>query len=235
MSNNAENIIRDNINRVRENIDLALQTEGLHNNVELMAVTKTVEPERINMALRCGIDLIGENKVQELLSKQDYIELDGVRRHLIGHLQSNKINKIIDSIDMIESVDSLALIDQLSSKAISHGRQIDCLLEINIGREESKTGFFPEMLDEALEKAAVCRGVNVRGLMCVAPICDTESEVRSYFSSMRKLFIDKSSQNNDNVHMDILSMGMSSDYVYAVKEGANLVRVGSVIFGSRRY
>lgn len=235
-SDNDLGYIRDNINEVRENIAGALNSAGLpEGSVRLMAVTKTVDPVRINYALAQGIDLIGENKVQEFLGKKDLLHLDGVEKHLIGHLQENKVKKILGQVDMIESVDSVAIAKALADRAVSENITAEVLLEVNIGEEEAKTGFLPERFGEELAEIAEFKGIHVRGLMSVPPICETEGEIRGYFNKMHKLFVDIGSKKRDNVSMEILSLGMSGDYVYAVAEGSNLVRVGSKIFGQRRY
>ncbi len=235
--NNTQLTIIDNIKIARENISDALASVGADGkSVSLMAVTKTVDPMRINTAIdECGIDLIGENKVGEFLDKKPFLHLDGVKTHLIGHLQTNKIKKILPEVEMIESVDSQNLLLKINEYSGKIDRQAQILIEINIGREESKTGVLPEELNDIIGLASELDHVKVLGLMAVPPICEKESEIRAYFAQMYKLFVDITVKKKDNINMDILSMGMSSDYVYAVKEGANLVRLGSALFGDRRY
>jgi pyridoxal phosphate enzyme (YggS family) len=229
--------VRDNLLRIEEEIQNACAAAGRRREeVTLMAVTKTVAPELINVALDSGIRCIGENRVQEYLGKRDALHLDGVTRCLIGHLQTNKVRQIVGEVDRIESVDSVKLAKAISDMSLKRtGNPTDVLVEINIGNEESKSGILAETLDEFLGEIAQFEGIRVRGLMAIPPILTEDSEKRAIFSQMRKLFIDISGKIVDNVSMDILSMGMSSDYVQAVLEGSTQVRVGSAIFGERHY
>lgn len=228
--------IGENLKEIRENIARAAQQSGrTYSDIHLMAVTKTVEPIFINHAIDLGIDLIGENKVQELESKYEHLHLDHCDVHLIGHLQSNKVKKIVGRVSMIQSVDSLKLAQEIGRQSVMRGITTQILLEVNIGREASKTGFMPEGLEESLGEIAQIEGVRVEGLMAIPPICETECEVRKFFSNMHQLFVDISAKKLDNMSMSILSMGMSGDYQPAILEGANLVRIGSSLFGARKY
>ncbi len=229
--------ISENFMRVRENIGSAAIKSGRRpEDIKLLAVTKTVEPARINYAIeKCKIKLLGENKVQELLSKTEYLNLEGVQRHLIGHLQTNKVKKIVPEVSMLQSVDSVRLASEISRVCEASGRIMDVLLEVNIGEEQSKTGFKKEELEESVCQAASLHGVCVRGLMCVPPICEKASEINKYFENMYRIFVDIGAKKYDNIFMDVLSMGMSGDYVYAIENGSNLVRIGSAIFGARIY
>ncbi len=228
--------IGENIARIREEIRNAeLRSGAKEGSVRLMAVTKTVAPELINRAIDCGIDLIGENKVQEFLLKRDSLHLDGVEKRLIGHLQTNKVKKIVGEVDLIESVDSVNLAREIGKRAEILGITQDVLIEVNVGGEESKTGLDKSKLTETVDEIAGIGGVKVRGLMTVAPICEQSGQVRKFFTEMYKLFIDIRSEKKDNIDMQILSMGMSGDYIDAVLCGSNSVRVGSAIFGARHY
>ena len=228
--------ISDNIARIREEIRNAeLQAGAEENSVRLMAVTKTVAPELINRAIDCGIDLIGENKVQEFLLKRDSLNLEGVEKRLIGHLQTNKVKKIVGEVDLIESVDSVNLAREIGKRAGLLGITQDVLIEVNVGGEESKTGLDKSKLNETVDEIAEIGGIRVRGLMTIAPICEKSAQVRNFFTEMYKLFIDIQSEKKDNIDMQILSMGMSGDYIDAVLCGSNSVRVGSAIFGARHY
>jgi pyridoxal phosphate enzyme (YggS family) len=199
-----------------------------------MAVTKTVSPERINGALDGGVTCFGENRVQEFLSKRDELHLDGVTKCLIGHLQTNKVRRIVGQVDRIESIDSVRLAQAVSDASLSlTGGAVDVLVEVNIGNEPSKSGVPAEQLEDLLWEISGFSGICVRGLMAIPPILSSESEKRAIFSQMRKLFIDIRGKNVDNVYMDILSMGMSSDYIQAVLEGSTQVRIGSALFGER--
>lgn len=228
--------IEENYKLITENIAKSAAACGRNaGDIKFMAVTKTVEPKYINHALSLGIDLIGENKVQEFLSKKDELNLGGVEKHLIGHLQSNKVKKIVGETDMIESVDSVDIAREIGRQSVKAGLCTDILLEVNIGGEESKTGMDPALLDGSLYEIAEIEGVKIRGLMAVPPICEDKFKLRSYFEDMYKLYVDFKDKNIDNVSMEILSLGMSSDYTDAIECGSNLVRVGSALFGMRSY
>ena len=229
--------IRENLQDIEEQIQRACDAAGRRRDeVTLMAVTKTVSPERINAALACGISCIGENRVQEFLEKRDALHLEGVQAHLIGHLQTNKVKRIVGQVDMIQSVDSEHLARAVSEAALKTPQGcVDVLVEVNIGDEASKSGVPAERLQELLEKISAFGGIRVRGLMAIPPILHSEAEKRAIFSQMRKLFIDIKDKNVDNITMEILSMGMSMDYVEAIREGSTLVRIGSAIFGARDY
>lgn len=229
--------VRDNLLRIEENIQNACVAAGRRRDeVTLMAVTKTVDAARINAALAAGVTCIGENRVQEYLSKRDDLHLDGVQTHLIGHLQTNKVRRIVGQVDMIQSVDSERLARAVSEAALATPCGCaDVLIEVNIGGEESKSGVPKEQLESLLETVSQLPGIHVRGLMAIPPILQTESEKRAIFYQMQKLFIDIRGKNVDNITMEILSMGMSMDYVEAIREGSTMVRIGSAIFGARDY
>ena len=200
-----------------------------------MAVTKTVEPIFINHAIDCGIDLIGENKVQEFLSKKEYLKLEKCKAHLIGHLQTNKVRQIVSQVSMIQSVDSLKLAREIEKQSQKLGVTTDCLIEVNVGGEESKTGIDFSGVLPLLEEISSMSAVSVKGLMAIPPICGEKEQLCKYFEKMHRLFVDIKAQNIDNINMQILSMGMSGDYNEAILCGANLVRIGSSIFGPRLY
>ena len=219
--------ISESLKIIRYNIEEAkAKYRGADDIVRIMAVTKTVPYERVNEAVKQGITLLGENRVQEYLEKKDFYDKNA-EINFIGHLQSNKIKYIIDSVTMIHSVDSEKLaaeIDRLAEKA---GRRMDVLLEVNIGGEDSKSGASPETVSELLDKTSQMKNIRVRGLMTIPPIGESERS----FDRMRMLFDDLKAKHPD---MDTLSMGMSADYALAVKYGSNIVRIGSGIFGSRK-
>jgi len=228
--------IEHNLDTIREKIYKAAVSAGRNpEEVTLMAVTKTVEPIFINHAIEHGINLIGENKVQEFLSKTPYLNLENCQAHLIGHLQTNKVKQIVSEVSMIQSLDSLKLAKEISKRSREKGIITPCLVEVNIGQEESKTGLELAAVEELLAEVSVLEGVKVKGLMTIPPICDDEKELDKYFSQMHKIFIDIKGKKLDNIDMCILSMGMSSDYEAAVRNGSTLVRVGSSIFGARLY
>ena len=201
--------------------------------ITLLAATKTVDADTINYAIEKGITHIGENRVQELISKHGLLK--PAHSHFIGHLQTNKVKDIIDKVEMIESVDSIRLANEISKQAQKRGIVMDVLLEINIGGEESKSGFAPEDAEKAVGEVTKLDGIRVKGLMTIPPATDLPEESRKYFREMYKLFIDIRGKNIDNSNMSVLSMGMSNDFDIAVEEGANLVRVGTSLFGRRIY
>lgn len=228
--------VEENYKRILSSVkECAVKAGRNENDVRLMCVTKTVEPVYINKVLELGADLIGENRVQEYLGKRDELNLNGVERHLIGHLQTNKVRQIAGEVDMIESVSSVRLAKEISKVSVSKGIETKCLVEVNIGKEESKSGIFAEELDEVLSEISEMKGIKVCGLMTIPPICTNETEIRRYFEEMHQHFIDIKDKKIDNVNMEILSMGMSGDFEAAVAEGSNIVRVGTAIFGTRKY
>lgn len=228
--------VEDNYKAVKHKIEEAAISAGRNpDDVRLMAVTKTVESVYINKALEIGADLIGENRVQEYLGKRDELHLDGVEKHLIGHLQTNKVRQIVGEVDMIESVDSVRLAKEISRVSLNKGITSDILVEVNVGKEESKSGIYLEGLDELICEIAEMPNIRINGLMTIPPICDSDAEVAQYFEAMHRAFVDIRSKGIENVKMDILSMGMSGDYESAVANGSNIVRVGSAIFGARKY
>jgi len=223
-----------NFAAVTNRLERALEISGRkREEITLLAAIKTVDAETVNYAIGKGINFVGENKVQELLSKDDNII--ACHRHFIGHLQSNKVKDIINRVEMIESVDSLKLAKEISKQALKANKVMDILVEINVGGEESKWGFTPEELPIALQEIAKLPNIRVKGLMAIPPVCEKEEEIRPYFQQMNKLFIDIKAKNIDNVSMEILSMGMSQDFDIAVQEGATLIRLGTALFGRRVY
>ncbi len=224
-----------NLSVVRERMAQACVSGGrAPDAVTLLAVTKTVSAERINAALALGVTQIGENRVQEYLGKKDALQLDGVQKHLIGHLQTNKVRQIVGQVDMIQSVDSERLAEAISRVSLERGIVTPVLIEVNIGGEEAKSGVAPDRLEALLENIHALEGIHVNGLMTVPPISTKESEKRAIFSKMYQLFVDNRAKKLDNIDMLELSMGMSGDYVEAILEGSTLVRVGSAIFGARQ-
>ncbi len=219
--------------QVAENIERILSE--INGRARLLAATKTVPAEMINFALDCGIDLIGENRVNELLEKYDHIDRNKTEIHFIGALQTNKVKYIIDKVDMIQSVDRQSLALEIEKQAAKHGIVMPILAEVNIGREETKSGVLPEETTEFCKFLGSLPHLKLCGLMAIPPKCETGSNNREYFCKMKKIFIDISHINVDNSNMDILSLGMSDDYLDAVECGSNLVRVGSSIFGKRVY
>jgi len=200
----------------------------------LLAATKTIDVEVINHAISCGLSAIGENRVQEFLSKIDFYS-PSVDKHFIGHLQSNKAKDIVGKVSLIHSVHSVKLAKIIGELSVKKGIVSDILLEVNIGNEESKSGFNADEILEKLQEIAKIDGVFVRGLMTIPPICDDSSKNRAYFKEMYNLFLDIRGKKIDNSSMEFLSMGMSDDFETAIEEGANIVRIGTALFGKRNY
>ena len=203
--------------------------------VHLVAATKMNDAARIREAIAAGVEICGENRVQELLEKLEQNAYEGSRLHFIGHLQKNKAKYIVGKVELIQSVDTLELIDVIGALASRRGIVQDILLEINIAAEPSKSGFAPDDIYAALDHADKVNGVHVRGLMSVPPICSESVQNRPYFERLKQLFVDISTKKYDNNSMDFLSAGMSGDYLEAVECGSNMVRIGSAIFGPRDY
>ena len=228
--------VKQNCEIIKERIaEAAIKSGRSPEDVRFMAVTKTVEPVFINAALETGIDLIGENRVQEFLAKEPELHLEGVEKHLIGHLQKNKVRQIVGKVDMIESVDSVELAAEISKRSQAAGIITPVLIEVNIAQEESKFGFGTEELEEKIHQISEMPALKVRGMMTIPPICEKSEELRQYFSKMSQIYIDINSKIFNNINMDVLSMGMSADFAEAILEGSTLVRVGSAIFGPRIY
>lgn len=230
------NDVEYNYKLINERIAEAAQKIGKsREDITFLAATKTVEPEVINYAISLGLDYIGENKVQELLSKYDSYNLEKCSLQFIGHLQTNKVRQIVDKVDLIQSVDSVKLANEIAKQSLKLNKTTDILVEVNIGSEENKSGVYPENLEELLCEISKIEGISVKGLMTIPPICDNKHKISKYFNNMHNIFIDISQKKLDNISMTILSMGMSADYYEAILEGANMVRIGSSLFGARDY
>lgn len=228
--------IEYNYNHIKERIaEAAVKSGRKPEDITFLSATKTVEPEYINYAISLGLDHIGENKVQELLSKYDEYNLENCSLQFIGHLQSNKVRQIVGKVDLIQSVDSLKLAKEISRVSQNKNVSTDILVEVNIGKEDNKSGVMPENLEDLLWQIKDLPSINIKGLMTIPPICDDNDKIRRIFCDMNKMFLDISSKKLDNVSMDILSMGMSGDYYEAILEGATMVRIGSALFGNRIY
>ena len=220
--------------QILENIKTAENNSPYGNKARLLAATKTVPVEVINEAIEKGLRLIGENKVQELKEKFPYLD-KRAEIHFIGNLQTNKVKDVVPMVSMIHSVSSEKLALEISKQCQKLDKDMDILLQVNIGNEDSKSGFDIEEILPACEKISKLPRLKVKGLMAIPPICENESENSKYFCKMRQLFIDIEAKKMDNVNMVYLSMGMSGDYMEAVRCGANIVRIGSSLFGARNY
>ena len=226
--------IADNLKEIEEKITKAAEISGRkREDVLLLAVSKTVDVPRIKEAVNLGLVDLGENKPQEINWKYD--EIENVRWHQIGHLQTNKVKYIIDKVCLIHSLDSVKLCEEIQKRAEAKEITMDVLVEINIAGEEAKHGVPPEKAEELVLEASKFKNIRVKGLMTVAPFVENPEENRKYFRQLKQLSVDINAKNIDNIYMDTLSMGMTNDYVVAVEEGATMVRVGTAIFGARNY
>lgn len=216
--------IEDNIKRLKDEIP---------NEVKLLAVSKTKPLEDLEEAYKAGVRDFGENKVQELMAKYEDFHKD-VRWHFIGNLQTNKVKYLVGKVYLIHSVSSIKLLKQIEKEFSKRNEVADILIEINIGREESKGGIFVEDLEEMLNEIEKCTSVKAKGIMVIIPKGDTESN-RAYFKETKNIFNSLKKRNFNNINMEILSMGMTHDYKIAIEEGSNLVRIGEGIFGVRNY
>jgi PLP dependent protein len=198
----------------------------------LVCVTKTIDPERINESIRAGATIIGENRVQEFEEK--CAEILPCERHLIGNLQTNKVKKAVQLFDVIQSVDSLKLIQDIDRKAEAIDKVQKVFLQVNIGNEPQKFGFGSDEIGQVITQIHSLRNVQVKGLMCIPPFVSPE-QTRSYFKKMKTLFDELKQVDQDNINIQELSMGMSNDYRVAIEEGATMIRVGSAIFGNRKH
>ena len=225
----------ENYKRVEERVRAAALKSGrAEDAVQLVAVTKTVAADAIAAVIEAGAGIIGENRVQEMLSKKDDLAHLQKQTHIIGHLQSNKAKYLPGCVDMIQSIDSEKLGQAVSKAFAGAGACVDVLVEVNIGGEDSKSGCRPEEVEPLLYLLKDLPGIKVQGLMTIPPICEGD-EARAYFARMYKLFIDMRQKNIDNININTLSMGMTGDFENAILEGATMVRVGTGIFGKRIY
>ena len=228
--------IAENIARIREEMtDAAIAAGRDPKEILLCAATKMNDAENVRQAIAAGVDCCGENRVQELTAKLAQDAYTGAPVHFIGHLQTNKVKQVVGKVDLIQSVDSDRLLSAISREAARQGVIQDILLEVNIGEEESKSGFRKEALPEILEKMADFPNVRVRGLMAIPPICENSTKNRKFFQEMCNLAVDIRAKKYDNVWVDILSMGMSDDFTEAIACGSTMIRVGTAIFGKRIY
>ena len=228
MNNNDLAYIDENLRIIRERCAEAKDKyRSSDDDIRIMAVTKTVAPEAVNHAVELGIGLLGENRVQEYLSKADFYD-KSAEVQFIGHLQTNKVKYIINSVSMIQSVDSLKLGQEISRLALKNGRVMDILCEVNIGGEDSKSGIAPNGLKELMDGLSELEGVRIRGLMTIPPPSDSDV----FLGRMKELFDKVSSEYQG---MDTLSMGMTHDYAEAIRYGSTLVRIGTGLFGARDY
>ena len=226
----------ENYPRVLEQIARAAEKAGRKpEEVTLLAATKTVPVEVINHAIGRGLSCVGENRVQELLDKYDALDRAHCDLQFIGQLQTNKVKYLLGKVSCIQSVGSVKLAREISRLCQREGLEMKVLVEVNIGREESKGGVLPEDLLECIDEIRTFPGLRVEGLMAIPPICEDRAQLCRYFSALRQYYVDIEGKSMDNVSMNCLSMGMSSDFPEAIACGATMVRVGSSLFGRRAY
>ena len=228
--------IAENVAQIRERMNAAAIAAGRDpKEVSLLAATKMNDADRVKEAVAAGVDACGENRVQELVQKQPLGAYEGVPVHFIGRLQTNKVNKVVGKVDLIESVDRLELLEVVNKTALRLGVRQDILFEVNIGGEVQKGGFTPEETLALAAKMGDYPGVKLCGLMTIPPISEKKGDNCKYFEKMRNLFIDIREKKYDNVSMVCLSMGMTDDFEDAISEGSTMIRVGTAIFGARNY
>ena len=227
--------IKENIAYIRANIDEAARATGrTGSDITLVGASKMNDAAACQEAIAAGIDVLGENRVQEMTEKLSQNAYDGAPLHFIGHLQRNKVKQVVGKVSLIQSVSSIALLDEIEKVAAKMDLVQDILLEVNVGGEEAKSGFAPEEVEEAVRYARTLPHISLRGLMTIPPIAVEQGANIPYFERIHALFVDIGEKMYDN-KWEYISMGMSDDYAEAVRCGANMVRVGSAIFGARNY
>jgi len=228
--------ITENVARIKAEIARAAIAAGRNpEDILLCAATKMNDASAVREAIRAGVDCCGENRVQELTQKLSQDAYNGAPVHFIGHLQTNKVKQVVGKVSLIHSIDSLRLLEAVNKEAARQDICQDVLLEINIGNEESKSGFALNEIDGVLEKMCNYPAIRVKGFMAIPPICQNSSDNHKFFQEMYHLSVDIMRKKYDNVCVTILSMGMSDDYVDAIACGSTMIRVGTAIFGARGY
>ncbi len=230
-------MVTENLKLVEDKICKACTKSGRkRTEVTLIAVSKTKPVDMMEEAMQAGVNIFGENKVQEILKKEPLLPpAPETHWHLIGHLQRNKVRQIAGKVERIHSVDSLRLAEQIQKEYEKIGQIADILIEVNVAKEESKFGLMPEETEDVLRQIAPMPNVHVCGLMTIAPFVADPEQNRVHFRNLRKLLVDINAKNIDNISMSELSMGMTGDYEVAIEEGATFIRVGTGIFGDRQY
>lgn len=228
--------IKENIDIILERTKMAAIRSGRKpEDIIIIAVSKTVDAARAREAAENGLINLGENRVQELVSKFEQLSDIDVKWHLIGHLQKNKVKYIIDKAELIHSVENLELANEINKRALPHNITVNVLIELNIGEEDSKFGIDEKSVYDFIKSMEQYENIRVLGLMTVAPFCEDPEEVRWVFKKMKEIFDKISVMNIKNAEMKYLSMGMTNDFEIAIEEGANIIRIGTAIFGARKY
>lgn len=227
-------MIKDNIQKIIDDIEKIKKTSFSASGVTIVAASKMQDNRAIEEALEAGIKDFGENRVQEFKIKYDIFK-DRADFHQIGSLQSNKAKDVLGKVKLIHSLDRLSLLRTLEKRALRDDLYQDCLIQINVAKEDTKSGFFMEEVDEFLDQIEECERIRVKGLMTMAPHYDDPEETRWVFDRLKEKFDEIKDKSYDNISMDYLSMGMSHDYKEAIKSGSNMIRIGTGIFGKRNY
>ena len=228
--------IAENIVRIREDIRNAAISAGRDpSEIQLCAATKMNDAQAVRAAIAAGVDCCGENRVQELIQKHTDHAYDGAPVHFIGHLQTNKVRQVVGKVDLIQSVDSIRLMDAIQAEASRQSITQNILLEVNIGNEDSKSGFSLSQIHAICENMSTYSNLHMLGFMAIPPICHFSGENRKFFQEMYNLSVDITAKKYDNVWVRILSMGMSDDYRDAIACGSTMIRIGTGIFGPRNY
>ena len=228
--------IAENISRIRAEIENAAIAAGRDpSEILLCAATKMNDADAVRQAIAAGVDCCGENRVQELTQKFSQNAYDGVPVHFIGHLQTNKVRQVVGKVALIQSVDSVRLLQAIQKEAARQGIRQEILLEVNVGSEDSKSGFAAGDILGILEQMTDFPNIFVRGLMAIPPICENSADSVKFFQEMYNLSVDITEKKYDNVRVDVLSMGMSADFAEAIACGSTMIRVGTAIFGARHY
>jgi pyridoxal phosphate enzyme (YggS family) len=226
--------IKENLEKVKQKIaESAIRVGKKAEDITLIMATKTVDPERIREALRSGGNIIAENKAQEALKKYEVLKDEDAQWHFIGHLQTNKVKDVLKFADMIQSVDRMSLVEKLDNRLLSEGRSMDVLIQVNTSYEDSKYGVAPEKAISLVRETSRHHTLKIRGLMTIGLFTKDEAKIRKCFKLLKEIHDSVIKEGIDSVEMKYLSMGMSGDYHIAIEEGANMVRVGTAIFGAR--
>lgn len=229
-------MIAKNVSAIREKIRSAARAAGRDPaDILLCAATKMNDAESVRLAIQAGVDCCGENRVQELVQKLSQNAYAGAPVHFIGHLQTNKVRQVVGNVDLIQSVDSIRLLQAIQNEAMRKNIVQDILLQINIGNEASKSGFAVSEIHEICEKMTDYANIRVKGLMAIPPICQNSTQNHKFFQEMYNLSVDITAKKYDNIRVDILSMGMSDDFADAIACGSTMIRIGTAIFGPRNY
>ncbi len=228
--------IAENVAAIRAAMESAARDAGRDpKEIKLCAATKMNDAAAVRQAIAAGVDVCGENRVQELTQKLGEKAYVGAPVHFIGHLQTNKVRQVVGKVDLIQSVGSLHLLEAVNKEAARQNLRQDILLEVNIGEEAAKTGFAASEILPLIDKIDSFSNICIRGLMAIPPISENPGDNSKFFLKMREIYVDIRAKKKDNVLVDCLSMGMSGDYLDAIRCGSTMVRIGTAIFGERHY